>query len=45
MLPITTLLLVGLVTLLWVAVIAGVWAVVSAPEDRPREISQTPTNE
>lgn len=43
--PITTLVLVGLVTLLWVAAVAAVWAVVSAPEDRPPDVSQTPTNE
>lgn len=29
---ITTLLLVGLVTVLWVGVVAGVWAVLSVPE-------------
>lgn len=42
--PITTLLLIGLVTVLWVGIVAGVWAVLSAPEEYPTEVSR-PTNE
>ena len=45
MTPITTLLLVALVIVLWVGVVASIWALVSAPEERPPEVSQTPTNE
>lgn len=43
--PIITLILVSLVTVLWVGVVAGVWAVLSAPEEYPPEVSQAPTNE
>jgi len=43
--PITTLILIALVTLLWVGVIAGVWALLSAPEERPPEVSQVTPEE
>jgi hypothetical protein len=42
--PITTLLLVVILAILWVAVVAGVWAVVSGPEEYPPEVSR-PTKE
>jgi hypothetical protein len=41
----TTILLVALVTLLWIGVVTGVWALLSVGEEYPPEVSKAPTKE